>query len=325
MALRREGRVSLAVLAERLGMASGTLQSWVSASERGHLTARPRGRPPCRLDRDERQMVIHRADAQPGLGLPRLRQECPELGRNAAAELLRRHHVVRARRRRRGLQRLSWLVPGTVWAMDGTWMPWRLLGHRRLCLVTCDLAGAGVIDCAAGAESGNEVLARLEPLFASHGAPLVLKVDNGSGFLSEQVRRLCTAWGVTLLHSPPRCPRYNGACEVSNRWSKVRILRAARAAGREGFLEPEDLAAACSGRPAQPVPEALRAAFLASLAGHRVAVQHSWGLAAGDLARHPVRTALDRVAVQRALIECHILKIGGRAFDGGCSPGTTRD
>ena len=62
----------------------------------------------------------------------------------------------------------------------------------------------------------------LRSLFAAHGAPLVLKSDNGSHFICGSVRALCLRWGVQLLLSPVRTPSYNGACESGIGWIKTR-------------------------------------------------------------------------------------------------------
>lgn len=318
--------LSIAAAGERLWLDPETIRSWIAAAATGQLTAKRRGRPPKSLDREQRQAVIGQLDQQAGLGVPALRRQRPEVGRNALAELVARHRVVRQRRHRRGLQHLSWQAPGAVWAIDGTWLPSPVLGQGRISLVVADITGAGVLDCAAvTGESSQEVIRCLDGVFARHGTPLVLKLDNGPGFRSDETRAFCASQGVTLLHSPPHCPRFNGACEVHNRWAKQRILRAARRAGSEGILLSGDLAAARSGRSPAPVPEGLRQAFLAALAEHRSDLCRQWGLADLNAARHSVRAALDRVAVQRALLQCHILKIGGRAFDGGCSPRTPRN
>jgi len=66
-------------------------------------------------------------------------------------------------------------------------------------------------------QTALEVARVLEDLFDLHGAPVVLKSDNGSAFISEQVLEVCKRWGVKLLFSPPRLPSYNGAVESAIR------------------------------------------------------------------------------------------------------------
>ena len=47
-----------------------------------------------------------------------------------------------------------------------------------------------------------------------YGAPLVLKSDNGSAFISQEFQTWLADWGIVPLFSPVRMPRYNGACEA---------------------------------------------------------------------------------------------------------------
>jgi transposase InsO family protein len=64
-------------------------------------------------------------------------------------------------------------------------------------------------------QTAQPVFDALVRLFTIHGAPLVLKSDNGSAFLDAEVRALLGQWQVFPLYSPPRTPQYNGACEAS--------------------------------------------------------------------------------------------------------------
>jgi hypothetical protein len=51
-----------------------------------------------------------------------------------------------------------------------------------------------------------------EVLVRQEGPPLVFQADNGSAFLASELGDLLAAWRVGHLFSPPRAPRYNGAC-----------------------------------------------------------------------------------------------------------------
>ena len=50
-------------------------------------------------------------------------------------------------------------------------------------------------------------VAALKELFQQHGAPLVLKADNGSACIGARFRALLEEYGVTALYSPPHTPR----------------------------------------------------------------------------------------------------------------------
>ena len=55
--------------------------------------------------------------------------------------------------------------------------------------------------------TGIRFLDHMLELFARHGAPLVLKSDNGSPFTGGDVRAVLADHGVIGLYSPPYWPR----------------------------------------------------------------------------------------------------------------------
>jgi hypothetical protein len=81
----------------------------------------------------------------------------------------------------------------------------------------------------------------LATLFAHHGAPLVLKSDNGSHFDNAGVQELLRMWNVAHLFSPPHWPRYNGAVEAGIGSLKSRTDACA---ARHGLWTWDDVAAA---------------------------------------------------------------------------------
>jgi hypothetical protein len=246
----------------------------------------------------------------------RLRRTIPGLPRNTTAAYVRRLRRVRRRRQRRRWSTLHWLVPGAVWAIDGTWFGQAIADHSRRALVVVELHGRQLIDLrAVPGERACVVVACLRWLIEWHGAPLVLKADNGSAFISDVLRDFCERHAITLLFSPPRCPRFNGACEVSGRWAKHRAQAAAARRGSDGQLCQADLdsAVTCTG-PLPRVCEELRARLRATIAEQLAAVAAERGLVIGKRTPDHVRRSLERVAIQRALQLCHILKIEGRAF-----------
>jgi hypothetical protein len=81
-------------------------------------------------------------------------------------------------------------------------------------------------------ESARTAVDALAALFSQHGAPLVLKSDNGSAFIAAEFHALLTTWGVQPLLSPPRTPSYNGSCEAGIGSMKARTHHHAARAGR---------------------------------------------------------------------------------------------
>lgn len=253
---------------------------------------------------------------QPRLGLPRLRRIIPGLPRNALASYLRRIKALLGRCRRRNWLRLKWHLPGAVWAIDGTWLdrPVGTNGRRALVVVELHSHKTLCLRSVTG-ERTNAVIDCLRSLIEKHGAPLVLKADNGSAFVAAGFARFCAQHGITLLHSPVRRPRWNGTCEVSGRWAKRRAAIAARARGSPDRLSQDDLDCAITYPGTLPhIAEPLRQHFRAVVAREIAAAAQQWGLAFRLGLRDPVPRSLTRVAVRRALQLCHILTIEGRAY-----------
>jgi len=245
-----------------------------------------------------------------------LRHEIADLPRNTTAAYVRRLRRLHERRRQRRRQRTVWLVPGAVWAMDGTWLDQLVADSGRRALIVVELHGKQTLCLqSVPGERAAAAIAALQVLIERHGAPLVLKVDNGSAFTARPFTDFCTRHGITLMHSPVRLPSWNGTCEVSGRWAKRRAMAAARRRGAEGELTQADLDAAvtCTGLLPR-VDDDLRRRFRAVVAIQLAAVCRERGLVLDAHTAHHVRRSLGRVATRRALQLCHILTIEGRGF-----------
>lgn len=253
---------------------------------------------------------------RPGIGLPSLQKQIPGLPRNATAAYLHRVKRVMGCRRRRTWRVVNWLVGGAVWAIDGTWLDRPVEGSGRRALVVVELHSRKVLclESVLG-ERASAVIACLRKLIARHGAPLVLKADNGNAFISKAVARLCRQHGITLLHSPVRRPRWNGTCEVSGRWAKARVAAAAALRGDPERLSATDLECAVTFHGDMPrIEDLVRERFFGVVENELAAVLAERGLAKhDDLGEHVLRS-LRRVAVRRALLLCHILSIEGREY-----------
>ena len=201
------------------------------------------------------------------------------------------------------------------WAIDGTWLDQCVEGSGRRALIVVDLHSKKTLALeSVSGERAFEVERVLVELIRKHGAPLVLKLDNGSAFISLRIALLCAQYGITLMHSPPRRPAYNGTCEVSGRWAKRRAQAAANVRG-DGTLTQADLDRAVTYVGVLPkVDEALRARFLAMVEQEMAIVAAERGVALDGTLRDHVRRSLGRVAARRALQACHILTIEGRGY-----------
>ena len=179
------------------------------------------------------------------MGVPTLQALCPELARDEVRDLLRRYR--RAWKRKRWLltRTLHWQRPGSAWAIDFSEPPLPIEGCFGRVLALRDLAsGYQLLWLATADESASTARDALELLFRQHGAPLVLKSDNGSAFLAAEIAASLAAWQIWHLYSPPRLPQYNGSCEAGIGSMKTRTHHQAARCGRAGEWTCEDLEAA---------------------------------------------------------------------------------
>ena len=214
-----------------------TIRNWIVRALAGDLVPCVLGRPRSLL-RLMRRTVLELFWENPKLGPRRLRGVFPGNSRRVLADWKER--VVRrlARRRARELAACWWPVVGAVWAMDHTHLAARLADGTRETLVVRDMtSGMLFATSPARLHHGPEVAAELALLILEHGAPLVIKCDNGSMLICQHVRAVCEAWGIVLLRSPVQCPSFNGGCERSLGWWKEVLEPWAQ----EGIVDEEDL------------------------------------------------------------------------------------
>ena len=168
-------------------------------------------------------------------------------------------------------------------------------------------------------------------LFAIHGAPLVLKSDNGPAFIAEQTRTFLESQNVFCLFSPPHTPRYNGAIEAGIGSLKSRTERHAQRHGHPGYWTADDIAFAqaeanATARPqgprgpnpddlwAQRSPITLpqRLAFTATVERHRADIQAREGKPKDGPRTDAKERLMDRDAIRRALGEHDLLLFSRR-------------
>jgi transposase len=234
---------SNAEVAEVIGLSPRTLRSWKQAWERDHLQSRPRGRPP-RLASAERAAAVHDflEHHGPHLSLATLRAEYRDITRTVLAALRAAYRDAWRAAHTHERCELDWLCPGSVWAIDFSHPPHLVDGVFRAILNVRDLAShQQLLWLAVSDETARTVMEALGDLFAHHGAPLVLKCDNGPAFVARATKDFLHSREVFALYSPPYCARYNGACERANRTLKELTEHVAERSGRAGFWKSDDL------------------------------------------------------------------------------------
>lgn len=318
--------------AHALRVSPRTLRHWRQHGDRP-IVARGRPRKSCSVaQRNDVLHFLHRVTG-PAVGVAALQPLFRDVPRCVLEDLLIRYRRMWRRRYSQNGFRLIWQRPGAVWAMDFSEAKHPIDGQFPQLLPVRDLASHQQLawQPARGA-TAEETRAVLRQLFAEHGAPLVMKNDNGSSFTAEVIDELLTTHEVVQLFSPPYTPQYNGALERSNgtlktythqraiqeghpfRWSSDDVEFARQLAntlsrpwGPRGRTPEETWQART------PITADERLRFHDTLTERRSEARRDLGLPAHDppdasLSRSD-RARVDRLAITRTLIELGYLKL----------------
>jgi len=317
--------VTTSRVAEALDVSARSLRRWSARVRAGEAPTQPVGRRPQPVAREHRQAIIQALIVHgPRVGVAVLRALCDEVPYRQIAELKRRFCRVLVRRWGWYRRRLRWLRAGASWAMDFMRPNGAKLGRGRGQLLHVrDLAsGTTLLLLACRGERSGVVCAALSVLFLALGVPLVIKMDNGSGFRAHETQAALAQQGVTALYSPPYTPSYNGSSECEGCSLKRRIAHQALARGDPGHWTHEDLAAAqrqanTTARPwgatgptpaerfatRMPIPNEERVAFQRTRDREIANLVETHEARNGRMPTCSQRAAIDRLAVQRALCE----------------------
>ena len=235
-----------------LHLSPRTLRDWRQDLVRHRIADHALGRPVVRSSREQRNDVIHLIDELgPGIGLSTLRTCFPGMLRAELDDLLRRYRRVWRLRHQQPLRVLHWPVVGRVWAIDFTGPRTPVDGLYPYLLAVRDLASGQQLLWLPAADPTAAVTAdALTSLFATYGAPLVLKSDNGSAFIAEATQQLLNEFGVEKLFSPPGVPRYNGSIEAGIGSLKTRTEHPGTAVRANG---PGTMSRQRDGKPTPPL------------------------------------------------------------------------
>lgn len=278
----------------------------------------PKPQDPDALQRNDILTVIHAARGR--ISTRELRMAYPGVTRAAIRELQKRYRKVTRKRGRRNGARLRWRVGGAVWAMDHTDFKGGIEDAGRSVLVVRDLATGETLFAEPCGHDAASVCAVLERLFVERGVPIVIKCDNGSGFIAAHTRMLLAMHGVLVLFSPPGTPSYNGSCEagvgsIKHRAQDFAAARSDRRVTRNDLFMAQEQANDClalASAPCRPMLEELRAEVWRRYRAWESRAREEQGLAPEAALDHAEQASLDRFAVGKALTETKILKIRRR-------------
>jgi transposase InsO family protein len=326
--LRDQGQ-TLQECGRLLHLAPRTLRFWDQDCGPQRIAVVAVGRPASRSPLPVRQAILaYLKLTGPGIGLPTLQEQFVAVPRRELADILQRYRTVCHARYPAWQRVLHWQTPGRVWAADftepshgGTVLP-PIAGHDPYVLAVRDLASGMMLAWQPLPDLTEEVTrAALRGLFVQHGPPLVLKMDNGSSFRAGRLQEFLEGWGVIPLYSPPSCPSYNGAIEAAIGSLKKRTEQHACQQGHGGRWELTDLgaaqAAANAGHPRRlngrtptsvweartPVAAVERVVFALSAERQRYQARTELGIDLEESLDHWRGSAVDRKAIERALVE----------------------
>lgn len=292
-----------------------------------------RGRPTERAARDVRQAVLSMFSLiGPQLGLPTLQEIFPDVARSQLLDLQRRYRFAYTKHRGVLLHALKWTRTGAVWGTDFSDAPCAIEGAYEKLFLVADLESRVKLQALpAGDEKASTARQSLEALFLWHGAPLVLKSDNGSAFISEEIRECLSRYEVLPLYSPPRTPRYNGAIEAGIGSIKTRAHYESARHDRPGVWTCDDVeaarlsanetpggAGAVAASPGDrwarraPITAQERQRFLEAYRRHERAERAQRALPPAVALSQREQDSIDRVAISRALIELGYLLVRRR-------------
>jgi transposase InsO family protein len=316
--------LSLPEAAALLHLAPRTLRHWCNNFPAAATRIHRLGRRTLRSALADRKEVLDVLDELgPAISVATLRECFPLMSRAELEDLVKRYRHVWRQRHHHAPYCLEWTVPGTVWAMDFSEAVKPIDGVYPYLLAVRDLASSyQLLWLPVRSPSAEETILALSSLFAEHGAPLVLKTDNGSAFIADATKEFLSAFDVNLLFSPPRTPRYNGSIEASIGSLKTRTERHAARAGHPAYWTFEDVEHArteanATARPhgptgptpnqlweeRRPVTSAQRSVFQTTVHRQRQEVNAEEGITQDALVQPQEERKLNRPAIRRALGE----------------------
>lgn len=230
-------------VASSLGLNPRTVSQWVRRWRQDRLRLAAQGPKPAAID------DVVRASVETCLwllgantGLPMLKAAFPGVPRRQLAAIAGSWRRQMIEGKTVVTHALKWGREGAVWAIDFTQPPSPVDGLFPSVLVVRDLAsGYRLAARPVLSQDALAVRALLIELFEQHGAPLVLKYDNGSPFCNAVVDQLLAIRGVISLVSPPGYPQYNGSIEAGIGSLKTFAAHLAAGRGHPGYWTCDDL------------------------------------------------------------------------------------
>jgi len=254
VSLAVSGEFSVSELAQRFGVSCKTAHKWIKRYKEGgaaNLCDRSRApkSSPQRTAAEVERLIVRIRRKRPSWAGKKIREllerdhgvERPPAV-STIDEILKRHGLVKKRRRRPGVYRVqneelsAAERANHVWAVDHK--GWFLLGDRSRCipLTVSDLHSRFIIGVEADSDATQASARRgFERAFRRYGLPEIIRVDNGSPFASMgpgRLSKLSVWWigqGVQVEFTRPGNPQDNGSHERMHKTLKAECCKPASA------------------------------------------------------------------------------------------------
>jgi hypothetical protein len=234
--LKRQVRWPYPRLCEFLGLSYASFQRWQHHLKRGQpALCKPGPHKVAPLNLEALLVALrhlpHGRQRSRGLGTL-YQQYRDQISRRDLQVLAKRVRQELAHRHQAELRHITWRVPGLVWSLDDAELA-RFADRKLYLHQVQDLASRYKFTPWVGEQVvGETVAVHLEQLFLQHGAPLVLKRDNGSNLNQQAVDEVLARYLVLPLNSPPHYPPYNGGMECAVRELKTPLVEELLAHGQ---------------------------------------------------------------------------------------------
>jgi transposase InsO family protein len=310
--------------AEFFNLSARTLRLWRHEFANDLLVPRPLGRPILAATREQRNEIFRTIDELgPGIGLPTLRDMFAGVARAELDDILRRYRLIWRQLNQQPIHVLEWTRPGRVWAIDFHGPRPGVDGLFPYLFAVRDLgSGRQLLWRPVQAMTADVARREMETLLVIHGAPLLLKCDNGSAFIDGGFRAGVSSFGVEILFSPPRTPSYNGSIEAGIGSLTSRTDQHAARHGHPGHWIWDDVEAAlaeanATARPfgelglspdavwtsRTPIDLEERLLFQRTVEARRQEVLDAQGRPLATLQDAAAQRATDRQAIRQVLVE----------------------
>lgn len=209
---------SYRMVCQELNQAYSSMMRWKSRIDEGNAPAQQPG--PAKMKPLDIVELIEKirllvAGRERTLGTGALYCEYSEsISRRRLQELVRRIRREKQEQANANMRRIQWHVPGVIWAMDDTQVNGDG-GVKHMIHVVHEVGSRFTLRVLTDEmlADGWTIARNLVKLFEKYGAPLFMKIDNGSNLNHHAVLQVLAEYGVIPLNSPAYYPPYNGGME----------------------------------------------------------------------------------------------------------------